>query len=213
MKFSIIYADPPWSYKDRKRIRKDGKTAKWGIGAANSYNIMSAEEIAALPIHQIAADNSALFLWVTAPLMDIGIEVLKSWGFKYVGKAFCWVKRYPDFWNDEERCIKIGKPFFGVGFYTKSNTEDCLLGIRGQMTPVSNKVSEVVETIHPRYYPTYQHSIKPGIFRSKIVDLFGDLPRIELFARAQSPGWFATGLELDGRDIRDSIELINREAA
>lgn len=194
-KYNIIYSDNPWVYRDRKKIRKDGKTAKRGIGSANSYNVMTPEELMSLPVQNITAENCALFLWTCPPLLDIGIDVMKAWGFRFVGKAFNWIKTYPD-----------GRPFFGVGYYTKSITEDCLLGIKGRMKPVSNKVSEYVETIHPRYLPGYKHSIKPDIFRDKIVELFGDLPRIELFARKQVEGWLSTGLELDGRDIREFLE-------
>ena len=82
---------------------------------------------------------------------------------------------------------KNEKPFFGVGYYTKSNTEVCLLGIKGRLKPVSNKVSQVI--IAPRR----EHSRKPDEVRSKIVELFGDLPRIELFSRQKTPGWDVWG--------------------
>ena len=91
-------------------------------------------------------------------------------------------------------------PFFGVGYYTKSNTEICLLGIKGRMKPVSNYISEVVLADE---FPDYaviakreKHSKKPDIIRDKITELFGDLPRIELFARQEAEGWDSWGNEV-----------------
>ena len=82
------------------------------------------------------------------------------------------------------------RPFFGIGYYTKSNCEVCLLGIRGKMKPVSNYVSSLVVS------PRRNHSQKPDEVREKIVELFGDIPRIELFARKTYNGWDAWGDEI-----------------
>jgi len=191
---SIIYADPPWAYNDRREIRRDGKKAKRGYGSANLYDVMSIDQIAALPVGDLAADNSALFMWATWPQLDQQIDVLKSWGFRYVGAGFIWVKRNL---NNE-------RPWFGVGYYTKSNTEPCLLGIRGKMKPVSNSISEVIvepEVIiepHPRGEDgKIIHSRKPAIVRDKIVQFLGDLPRVELFSREIVPGWDVWGNEIE----------------
>jgi len=86
---------------------------------------------------------------------------------------------------------RSGTPFFGIGYYTKSNCEVCLLGIKGRLPVISNKVSSVI--ISPRR----EHSRKPDIVREKIVELFGDLPRIELFARQSTPGWDVWGNEVE----------------
>ena len=195
MKYNIIYVDPPWEYRDRKLIRKDGKKPSFGVGAINHYELINIEKIYNLNIQSLCAENCALFLWTCPPLLDIGIECLKRWGFRFVGKAFNWVKTYPS-----------GKPSFGVGYYTKSNSEDCILGIKGKMKPISNSVSSAIITVHPRYLPDYKHSKKPDIFPEKIVELFGDLPRIEIFARRKLPGWDATGLEYDGKDIVEFLK-------
>ncbi|MGV8123119.1 MAG: MT-A70 family methyltransferase [Candidatus Xenobiia bacterium LiM19] len=195
MKYSIIYADPPWAYNDRREIRRDGKMAKRGFGSANLYDVMTIDEIAALPVGDLAADNSALFMWATWPQLDQQLGVLKAWGFKYVGAGYIWLKRNL---RDERN------PWFGVGYYTKSNTEPCLLGIRGRMKPVSNSISEVIvepEVIiepHPRdERGKIIHSRKPAIVREKIVQLFGDLPRVELFSREIVPGWDVWGNEVE----------------
>ena len=174
-KYSIIYADPPWFYNKRSNPNK-----RFGKGAAGHYNVMKFDEIAALPIQDIAAENSVLFLWVTFPNLIEGIKLFEKWRFRYSTLGFSWIKTYP----------KSGKPFFGIGYYAKSNCEVCLMGIKGRMTPISNKVSSCV--ISPRR----GHSQKPDEVRERIVELFGDLPRIELFAREQAFGWDCWGNEV-----------------
>ena len=141
---------------------------------------MEFNEIAALPISSIADENSVLFLWVTFPNLEEGMKLFEKWGYRYRTLGFSWIKTNP----------KNGKPFFGIGYYAKSNCEVCLMGIKGRMTPISNKVSSCI--ISPRR----RHSQKPDEVREKIVELFGDLPRIELFAREQANGWDAWGNEI-----------------
>lgn len=200
MKYNIIYADPPWAYADRRVIRKDGRTAKRGYGSANLYKIMTVDEIASLPVQNVAADNCALFLWATWPHIESALTVMKAWGFRYITCGFDWVKTNK---NDDS-------PFFGVGYYSKSNTEPCLFGLKGKMKPASNSVSQVVLHPHPRDPATGKiiHSRKPGVVRERIVELFGDLPRLEMFATEITPGWTATGYSVDGADIR---EFLTRE--
>lgn len=152
---------------------------------------MTLEEIKEIPVGKIAADNCALFLWVTFPRLREGLEVMKAWGFEYKTLGFNWIKTNKD-----------GTPFFGIGHYTKSNPELCLLGMKGAMKAVDNTVSSVIIT--PREY----HSKKPDIVRDKIVQLFGDLPRVELFARGNFQGWDCLGNEVTGEDIRISINNI-----
>lgn len=136
-------------------------------------------DIKALPIPKIAAENCALFLWVTFPYMNKQIRLFEDWGFKYTTLGFSCIKTNP----------KNGKPFFGIGYYAKSNCEVCLMGIKGNMKPVSNLVSSCV--ISPRR----EHSRKPDDARKRIVELFGDVPRIELFARQHVAGWDCWGNE------------------
>lgn len=174
-RYSIIYADPPWKYNARNNI-----ATRFGAGAGGHYCLMTNKEISALPIGNIAADNCALFLWVTFPYLDKQIAVMEAWGFTYKTLGFSWVKTN----------LKNGKPFFGVGYYAKSNCEVCLMGIKGKMMPISNRVSSCI--ISPRR----EHSRKPDIVRERIVELFGDLPRIELFARQTVAGWDCWGNEV-----------------
>lgn len=173
-RYQIIYADPPWAYNDRGcRGSADGH-----------YQTMGVDDIKNLKIHSICSENCILFLWATYPYLIEAFEVIKAWGFTYKTLAFQWVK-----------LNKSGSGyFFGIGHWTRSNTECCLLAIKGKPKPISKKISQLV--IAPRS----RHSAKPAIVREKIVELMGDIPRIELFAREQSPGWDTWGDECN-RDV------------
>jgi N6-adenosine-specific RNA methylase IME4 len=171
-KYSIIYADPPWSYKDKR-----DKHPRLCGGASSHYKTMNINDIKNLPINQITNDNCMLFIWVTFPNLSEGLEVIKAWGFTYKTLGFSWIKTNKN----------NGKPFFGIGYYTKSNCEVCLIGVKGKPIKRSNSVSSVIIS------PLEQHSKKPDIVRDKIVELVGDLPRIELFARQKTEGWDVWG--------------------
>lgn len=173
-KYNIIYADPPWQYKDKRTGKKISG------GASNHYNTMNIEDIKKIPIKDLADKNCMLFLWVTFPNLQEGLDVIKEWGFEYKTLGFSWIKTNK----------KNGKPFFGIGYYTKSNCEVCLIGVKGKPLKVSNYVSSVI--IHPKE----EHSKKPNEVRNKIIELCGDLPRIELFARQQVEGWDCWGNEV-----------------
>ena len=175
-KYNIIYADPPWKYNSRANHK-----TRFRGGAEGHYKLMSMEEIKALPIKELADENCVLFLWVTFPYLKEQIKLFDYWGFDYKTLGFSWIKL-----NKKNK-----KPFFGVGFYAKSNCEVCLMGIKGKMKPISNKVSSCV--ISERR----EHSRKPDEVREKIVELFGDIPRIELFARQKVDGWDTWGDEVE----------------
>ena len=177
-KCNIIYADPPWSYKSRVYTAKNN--GEFYSLEDYHYKTMSIDDIKKLPISDISADNSILFLWVTFPNLIEGLEVIKSWGFTYKTLGFSWVKTNK----------KDNRPFFGIGYYTKSNCEVCLIGVKGKPPKASNSVSSVV--ISPRE----EHSKKPDEVRNRIVEFSGDIPRIELFARQSVDGWDCWGNEV-----------------
>lgn len=177
-KYQIIYADPPWRYRQGKSMGTSFQ------GAADAqYPCMDYKDICDLPVERLAADDCILFLWVTMPMLREGLEVIKSWGFEYKTVAFTWIKTN----------IHNTKPFFGIGYYTKSNAEICLLATKGTAHKLvkSNKVSSVIIT------PKTKHSQKPQEAREKIVDLVGELPRVELFARQKVDGWDSWGNEVE----------------
>lgn len=172
-KYNIIYADPPWKYGGGKN-----KNTFQGLASVH-YSTMKTGEICTLPIDKIAAENSVLFLWVTPPQLIDGIRVMNEWGFKYKTVGFTWVKYY-----------KSGRPFFGLGYWTRSNAEFCLIGVKGKIKRIDNTVSQIVQT------EIMRHSKKPDDVRDRIVKLMGDLPRIELFARQYADGWDCWGNEV-----------------
>ena len=185
-KYQIIYADPPWAYPE------SGSNAKVH---GKHYQMMTIEEICNLEVNQIANQNCALFLWVTMPRLLDGIKCLESWGFTYKTVAFVWIKA-------NKRCTdnKIFDPFMGAGSWTRSNAELCLLGFKGKMRRSSASVRQVV------YTPLEQHSKKPDIVKDKIVELMGDLPRIELFARQKTDGWDVWGNEVESDVDLEAIQ-------
>ncbi len=174
-KYNIIYADPPWYYNSR-----NNPSTKFARGVHGHYSVMKTDEICDLPIKEIVADDAALILWVTFPRLKDGLKVMEAWGFRYVTVAFNWFKTN-----------KNGNPFFGVGYYSKSNSEIALLGIKGKMKPASNCVSQVIVS------QKEEHSKKPAIVRDKIVELFGEVSRVELFARQRADGWDVWGNEVE----------------
>jgi len=191
MKFNIIYLDPAWYFPKRNNLK-----TKFGGGITDKYPPMKIEDIKNLPIQDLADDNCAIFMWITTSMTSDSdiidkLSLLKHWGFKIPNIAFNWKKEY-----------KNGKTHFGTGYYTKSGSELCILGIKGKMKPISNYISSIVES------PLEYHSKKPDIIADKIVELFGDLPRIELFARQPRNGWITIGQELSGLDIKDDIKRI-----
>jgi len=178
-KYQIIYADPPWFFPNN--YGKIDNSRLSGFGAELRYKLITDEELLDLPIKNLADDSCALFLWVVNARLDFGIEVLKHWGFTYQTVAFNWVKTSQ----------KTGMPNCRLGYWTLGGSELCLLGIKGKMKPCDHKIRQVV------MLPRMGHSTKPPIFREDIVHLFGDLPRIELFARQKALGWDCWGNEVE----------------
>ncbi len=171
-RYEIIYADPPWTYRDQAHAGRRGVSYK--------YPVMRDREVASLPVGEIAAEDAVLFLWVTWPKLPEALPVLSAWGFEYRTVGFVWVKR-----NARRRTL-----FWGMGNWTRANTEPCLLATRGQPKRVSGGVHQVIES------PVARHSRKPDVVRERIVALMGNVPRIELFARELFPGWDAWGNEV-----------------
>lgn len=181
-KYQIIYADPPWAYRNMGNIQ----------ATANAqYQTMNNKDICELPIEKIADENCILFLWATFPKMQEALDVIKAWGFEYKTVGFTWIKKN-----------KNGGNFFGVGWYTKSNAEVCLIGVKGKAPKISNSISQMIETVREG------HSKKPDIIRNKIVEFCGDISRVELFARQKTEGWDSIGNDIDGMDLTESIKLL-----
>lgn len=171
-KYNLIYADPPWSYRNMGNIQATAK---------EHYNTMTENDIYNLgeTIKRISDINCMLFLWVTFPKLQEGLNTIKAWDLNIKQYGFNWIKKN-----------KNGTNFFGVGWYTKSNSEICLIGVKGKPFKKSNSISQIIETVRE------EHSKKPAIVRDKIVQFCGDIPRIELFARQTADGWDSWGDEI-----------------
>ncbi len=168
-KYSTIYADPPWSFKVWSGEGKDR-------AAENHFPTMSQDEIEALPIGALAADDCALFLWAVMPQLPEALRVIKAWGFEYKTCAFVWVKQTKD-----------GSRFAtGMGYWTRANAELCLLATLGSPQRLNADVHQVIAA------PRQEHSRKPDEAIDRIERLVGG-PYLELFARRPRDGWDVWG--------------------
>lgn len=175
-KFSTIYADPPWRFQNRTgKVAPENKKL-------NRYETMSLEEIKAMPVSEIAAEKSHLYLWVPNALLPDGLEVMKAWGFEYKGNIV-WEKVRKDGMPDGR----------GVGFYFRNVTELLLFGIKGDnnrtLAPARSQVN-LIRTMKR------EHSRKPDEI-IPIIEACSSAPFIELFARGDRKGWAMWGNQAD----------------
>jgi N6-adenosine-specific RNA methylase IME4 len=176
MSYKLILADPPWNYQVWSK-KGAGRTAE------AHYPTMRTADICTLPVKGLADRDSVLLIWATWPNLLDALLVINAWGFRYVTAALLWVK-----------LNKSGAGVFrGLGHYSRSNTEPLLLAKRGRGLPRKAKdVGQVLIT------PRREHSRKPDEQYGKIARLFGDVPRVELFARHTWPGWDSWGHGVTG---------------
>jgi N6-adenosine-specific RNA methylase IME4 len=184
-KYKIIYADPPWRYEF-------SPTA--GRAIEKHYPTMHIDDIKALPIDSISDNDSILFIWGTWPKLLETISVIQAWGFNYRTVGFVWVKlnKKQDLSQTSFLPSASFNDFLGMGNYTRSNSEFCLIGTKGKPKTISNSVRQII------FSKIREHSRKPDEARQRILELMGDLPRIELFARAATLGWDVYGNEAQG---------------
>lgn len=194
MKYQLVYADPPWHFKVRSAKGEDRSAKKH----YKDESVMSIEEIKQLPVKDITEDNSVLLMWVTDPFLKKGLEVMEAWGFEYKTVAFQWVKQ----------CAKSDGWHMGNGYYTRANGEQCLLGVKYRVTKKGNlrsgkglkRLSKSVRRLIVSRIR--EHSRKPDEAYERIEQLFGDVSRLEMFARHKMNGWDAWGNE-----VEDSVDL------
>jgi len=182
-KYKIIYADPPWKlsgnvYQDNKRKNRK---------LSDNYSLLSLTELKNLPIQSICDDDCMLFLWIVGSMLPEALELIKDWGFSYSTIGFVWVKK-----------TKNNKTCANVGYWTMGNCAVCLIAKKGKMIQYKQKcnIYQLVEAERK------QHSKKPDEVRNRIVELMGDIPRIELFAREKTEGW-----DVWGNEVESDIEL------
>lgn len=207
MKYDVILADPPWTYRD--------KCVAGDRGLANKYPTLSTQDLRALDVGALAAPDCALFLWATMPTLPDALTVMESWGFRYSTVAFVWVKTAPSGAHAKARralrrvladgtvadlaidtletlgLLSDGLAW-GTGQSTRANVEVVLLGLRGKLGRVNAGVHQVVMA------PPGKHSAKPVEVHNRINLLLGYRRRLELFARMRRVGWDAWGNEAPG---------------
>ncbi len=180
--FTTIVADPPWPYRDkvhagRVRASQDEGytgTVKGRRGAEGYYRVMSLEEIAALPVASVVAENAHLYLWCTNAFLEQAHQVARAWGFQ-PKTVITWVK-----------------DGIGMGSYFRNCTEHVVFAVCGRL-PVLRRNQRTV--FHAAKSP--RHSEKPEHFM-QIVESMSPGPFLELFARRQRPGWTAWGDDVEG---------------
>jgi len=176
-KYKIIYADPPWQYTDKSLNRG---------GAERHYSTASTEDIKKIDVASVTDKDCILFMWVTFPQMKRAMDLIEAWGFEYKTIGFNWVKRnkIADSW------------FWGMGSWTRSNSEVCLIGVKGKPLRESRSIHSVLDD------RVMKHSKKPTRVRDLIVELCGDVPRLEMFARESAEGW-----DVFGNEAPNSIDI------
>lgn len=179
-RYSVIYADPPWSFND--------KMAGHSFSLDHEYQTESLGWITQVPVKQIADKNAVLFLWAVSALLPEAIAVIECWGFRYKTVAFCWIKN-----SNKGRLVS------NLGRWTMSGMELCLLATKGKPQRLSKNVKQLI------FSERKFHSRKPPIVRERIVELMGDVPRVELFARPDKQ------LNLDGSSTFDGWDVWGNE--
>lgn len=177
-RYGAIYADPPWAFK-----AWSGKgTAR---AADNHYSTMSMPDLHQLPVGDLAAPDSVLLVWIVWPTLREAMSLIESWGFTYKTCGFSWIKASASQISLFEDDFS---PQVGCGYWTRANSEVCLLATRGSPKRLNADVRQAI--IAPRR----QHSRKPDGIHERIERLVAG-PYLELFARQQRPGWDCWGNE------------------
>lgn len=176
-RFGVIAIDPPWHFRVRS---KKGE----GRSPIRHYQTMTVQQIMDLPVRDHAASNCMLMLWITGPHLRYAFDVIKAWGFQYVGLGFVWLKL--------KRSARTAEHFsrrsfhFGLGYTTRHNAELVLFARRGNPKRINKSIDELI------FEPVREHSRKPEEFYSKAEQLYPG-PRADIFAREKRKGWTAWG--------------------
>ena len=182
-KYEIIYADPAWSFGDRLRSSKKKADGKMDYRELERhYDTMSIKEMCEIPVKNITAENSVLFMWTTDAHLEEAMKVINAWGFKYKTIGFVWNKK-----------TNKGNQVCFMGKWTMKGSEICLLATKGKAHSMiqKNNVRQLVEAERQK------HSKKPDEVRNRIVELLGNRPRLEMFCRESKQGWDVWGNEVD----------------
>lgn len=186
--YRCILADPPWHFRARTALQVGNWTSR--RDAEKHYAVMGVDDIAAMPVKDIAHKDAHLFIWTTGPCLRQTFEVMEAWGFRYSAVAFTWVKLKRSFDARQLRMLPTLESdlHVGLGLTTRKNAEFCLLGRRGNARRNAKDVREIIMS------PVREHSRKPDEARVRI-ERYCDGPRLELFARSRRENWTCWGNE------------------
>lgn len=175
--YQTIMADPAWPERGGGKIKR---------GADRHYDLMSVEEIMALPVRQWAAPNCHLYMWVTNNFFEDGFRVLRAWDFRFI-TVVTWFKG--DI-NDEQpvESMRDEDLQMGIGQYFRGVTESCLFAVRGNLPYRSRPDGKRAQGRTGFHAPRTLHSVKPEKLR-KMAELVSHEPRLEMFARRPAAGW------------------------
>jgi len=197
-KYQIILADPPWKQKGGTPFgpykKVNGKQV-FNMASTTSldlpYDTLSIEKIKDIPVANISGKDAVLFIWATNKHLPLVFDIINSWGFKY-STTLVWCK----------------KPFGGgMGGTFRVATEFLIFARKGSLKGNKN-IRKTWFDVKRKYVNGYpKHSLKPYFFRDMINDLF-DGNKIELFAREKTEGWTSIGYDIDGIDIKESLDKL-----
>lgn len=189
--YRLCLMDPPWAFRTFDGANRT-PTQKKFREAEDHYPTMSIADMADIPVGDMMARDSAIAMWVVGSHYDAAIDLAARWGFSYKTDLFCWMKQklldadQVDIFSGD-----IPPPRISMGYYTRKQKEDCLLFTRGKGVKVQARdVRQVIIA------PAREHSRKPVEQYDRLERLFGDVARIEMFARNTAPGWDAWGNEV-----------------
>lgn len=186
--FAAIAADPPWHFRARTALQMSNWTSR--RDAERHYDVLDVDDIAAMPVKELAAPDAHLFLWTTGPCIRQAFEVLEAWGFRYSAVAFTWVKLKRSHNARQLRAVPLAESdlHVGLGLTTRKNAEFVLLGRRGNARRIAKDVREIILA------PVRQHSRKPDEFYER-VERYCAGPYVDLFSREARPRWSSWGHE------------------
>lgn len=185
--YGALLADPPWHFQVWKGAFSASSVSGPRSARAPEYDTMKEAELSSLALGDLAAENCVLFLWVVWPTLEQSLRLISEWGFKYKTCAFAWIKgdaTQVEFFQEETKAT------MGLGYWTRANSEVCLLATRGSPKRLSADVRQGIVA------PKREHSRKPDGIHERIERLVAG-PYLELFARSRRDGWSSWGLEVD----------------
>lgn len=189
MKFKTILADPPWKYSNFKSA----------ANGAPQYQTMTYEELKVLPVSTWADKDCLLVMWATWPLLPQAVALMRDWEFEYIS-GWPWIKTLP----------KVSDISTGIGFWSQSASELCILGRKGKVSPpkVSKQLGLMVNDPAAFYAPvSRKHSRKPMGIHEWIETNFKG-PHLEIFATQFYPGWTCWGADLGHKITSQGVETI-----